>query len=251
VFFYGHTHSNTLGYDLAAYNGTGAGDTNSAKDVAARLVLRPCATDAGSALQNLQFGVAATYGNEDEEVGEDAVDDEARLPVIRYDDALRLDGERMRLGLEGVWYHGPWFAQAEWAHIEQQMTLAAASERIAYDGAYLMLSRVLTGEQKSFERTKPSRPFDLEQGTGRGAWIAAVRYSDLASDPQLANAGFVEPGTWTHHIRTFSLGVDWVPNEFVIVRNAWLHSWYTETVALDRGSADSQDAFVLELQLSF
>jgi len=251
VFFYGHTHSNTIGYDLAVYNGTGGPDTNGAKDVAARLVLRPCATDEDSALQNLQFGVAATYGKQDSDVGQDAIDDEARLPVIRYEDALRLDGERMRVGLEGAWYHGPWFAQAEWAHIEQQMALAADSERIAYDGAYVMLSHVLTGEQKSFERTKPSRPYDIEQGTGRGAWIAAVRYSDLRSDPQLANAGFVEPGTYTEHIRTFSLGLDWVPNEFVIVRNAWLHSWYSESVALDNGSADSQDAFVLELQLSF
>jgi phosphate-selective porin OprO/OprP len=251
VFFYGHTHSNVLGYDLAVTNGTGGADTNGGKDIGGRLVLRPCATDEGAALQNLQFGVAATYGEQDADVGEDAIDDEARLPVIRYDDALRLDGERTRLGLESAWFHGPWFAQAEWARIEQQMTLASDTRRIGYEGAYLMLSRVLTGEDKSFGTTHPSRPFDLSQGTGRGAWIAAVRYSDLSSDTELQSAGFVEPGTYTHHIRTFSLGLDWVPNEFVILRNAWLHSSYSQDVVLDNGSADSQDAFVVELQLSF
>ena len=42
-----------------------------------------------------------------------------------------------------------------------------------------------------------------------------------------------------------------MPNEFVILRNAWMHSWYSQDVALDRGSADGTDAVVLELQLSF
>lgn len=251
VFFYGHTHTEALGYDVAVTSGTDAGDTNSGKDVAARLVLRPCLSDEDSTLQHLQLGIAATYGKEDEQVGQDAINDEARLPVIRYDDALRLDGERTRVGLESAWYRGPWFAQAEWSRIEQQMTLGSDTQRIGYEGAYLMLSHVLTGEDKSFETTKPSSPFDLSKGTGRGAWIAAVRYSDLSSDSELASAGFVEPGTYTHHIRTFSLGLDWVPNEFVIVRNAWMHTTFSQEVALDRGRAQSQDAYVLELQLSF
>src|SRR5689334_2094842 len=50
VFFYGHTHSNALGYDLALTNGTSSGDSNGAKDVAGRLVLRPWAGDASSTL---------------------------------------------------------------------------------------------------------------------------------------------------------------------------------------------------------
>jgi phosphate-selective porin OprO/OprP len=251
VFFYGHTRSHVLDYDLAVINGTGSSDTNGAKDVAARFVLRPSAADEGSALQHLQFGIAATYGDQDQAVGDEGVDNEAKLPVIRFDDALVLDGERTRIGLEAAWFHGPWFAQAEWAHIEQRMRLATDARDIAFEGAYLTLSHVLTGESKSFERTIPSSPCDLEKGTGRGAWIVAARYSDLRSDSELLDAGFVEAGTYTSHIRTLSLGLDWVPNEFVIVRNAWLHSWYSQAVVLDDGSSDSEDAFVLELQLSF
>jgi phosphate-selective porin OprO/OprP len=251
VFFYGHTPTNTMGVDLALTNGTGASDTNSGKDASARVVVRPCATDEGSTLQHLQLGIAATYGKQHADVGQDAIDGEDRQPVIRFADTLLLDGERTRVGLEAAWYHGPWFAQAEWAHVEQQMTLATDTRRIGFEGAYLMLSHVLTGEDKSFEATRPSMPFDLEQGTGRGAWIVAARYSDLGSDSALAAAGFVEPNTFTRHIRTLSLGLDWVPNEFVIARSAWMHSWYSEDVVLDRGSSDSEDAVVLELQLSF
>jgi phosphate-selective porin OprO/OprP len=251
IFFYGRTPAKTLDYDLALINGTGASDTNGSKDVAARLVAWPGAGDQGSALQHLQFGIAATYGDQQQSVGEEGIDNEAKLPVIRYDDALELDGERARIGLEAAWFHGPWFAQAEWAHIEQRMSLATDSRDIGFEGAYFTLSHVLTGEAKSFGRTLPDVPFDLERGTGRGAWIAAARYSDLSCDGELESAGFVEPGTFTHHIRTLSLGLDWVPNEFVIARSAWLHSWYSESVALDDGSSDSEDAVVLELQLSF
>ena len=251
VFLYGHTPGNLFGYDLAVYNGTGGADNNGSKDAAVRGTLRPFANGDAAPLEHLQFGVAATYGIESDDVTGESIVNEQKLPVIRFEDTLQLDGHRTRIGLEGVWYYGPWFAQAELMHHQQDMSLASVDRSISFDGGYALLSHVLTGEEKSFGRTRPHSPFDAETGAGRGAWIVAARYSDLKSDSQLESAGFVQAGTFTDHIRTASLGLDWVPNENVILRCAILHTWYSDTVQLDHGSARSEDALIIELQLDF
>ena len=254
VFLYGHTASEGFGYDLAVYNGSDSSDgsdTNDSKDVAARGVWRPCATREGSAMQHLQFGVAATFGTENDDLTGDSIDNETQLPVLRYVDDLHLDGQRTRFGLEGAWFHGPWLVQTEWMRVDQEMALASDAETVSYTGAYLTISHVLTGEDRSFGATKPFSPCDLEKGGGRGAWILAARLSQLDTDSDLESAGFVEPGTFTDRIRTASLGLDWVPNEFVILRHALVHSWYDRSVELDDGSASSEDAFLVELQVSF
>lgn len=251
VFFYGHSASDVFGYDLAVTNGTDGSDTNSGKDVGARGVWRPFAMHEGSAMQHLQFGVAATFGTEDDDVTGGSIDNETQLPVVRYADDLRLDGERTRVGFEGAWFHGPWLVQAEWMRVEQEMALASDDQTVSYSGAYLTVSHVLTGEDRSFGATKPFSPCDLEKGGGRGAWILAARLSQLENDPDLESAGYVLPGTFTEHIRTASLGLDWVPNEHVILRHALVHTWYDDTVQLDDGRASSENAFLVELQLSF
>jgi phosphate-selective porin OprO/OprP len=251
VFFYGHTPDKHFGYDLAVYNGTGDSDTNSSKDVGARGTWRPFAGDEGSTLEHLQFGVAATYGEQNADVTGQSIESEPQLPVIRFADGLSLDGRRTRVGLESVWYHGPWFAQAELMHVEQDMSLGTDDRSIGFSGGYMTLSHVLTGEDKSFEATRPTSPFDFETGEGRGAWIVAARFSDLRSDPELQSVGFALPGTFTDHIRTASLGLDWVPNEHVILRNALVHTWYSNEVELDKGGAKSEDALMIELQFDF
>jgi phosphate-selective porin OprO/OprP len=251
VFLYGNTPSKELGYDVAVYNGTGNADTNSSKDVAARAVWRPFVRDDGSPLKNLQLGVAATWGRQDDDVTGGSIANEPQLPVIRFVDDLRLDGRRTRVGLEGAWYRGPWFAQAELMNVQQDMSLGSVDRSIGFTGGYLTVSHVLTGEDKSFDATKPVTPFSFETGQGRGAWILAARFSELKSDSELETAGFAMPGTFTDHIRTASLGLDWVPSEHVILRNALVHTWYSNDVDLDRGSARSEDALMIELQLSF
>jgi phosphate-selective porin OprO/OprP len=251
VFLYGRTHDARFGYDLAVMNGTGGSDTNGSKDVGARGTWRPFAGDAGSSFEHLQLGVAATFGDQDTDLTGESVTNEPLLPVIRFANGLALDGERTRLGLEGVWYHGPWLAQAELLHVEEEMALGAASHSIGFSGGYATLSHVLTGEDRSFEPTLPRSPFDFENGRGRGAWILAARYSELHNDAELASAGFAQPGTFTDRIRTASIGLDWVPNRHVMLRNALVHTWYSNDVLLDSGSAGFENSLMIELQLDF
>jgi phosphate-selective porin len=251
LFVSGRSPSGFWEYGLGAYNGTGASDTNSSKDVAARLMLHPFARDEGSVFHNLQAGVAVTAGSQDEDVAESVIKNEAGLPVLRFADDARLDGGRERLGLEAAWFRGPWFTQAEGLWLEQEMANSGGGVDARVRGAYATLSRVLTGEDKTFAGVHPADAHDFAEGRGRGAWVLALRYAELRLDDDPGQADLFEAGTFTDRIRSLSLGLNWIPNENAIVRTAWVHSAYGNSVSLESGRTDEEDALLVELQLHF
>jgi phosphate-selective porin OprO/OprP len=246
---------NSLQYDrrvefgLAAYNGTGESEANSSKDLAARWMLHLGEPDEGPG--QFQIGIASTYGAVDDGTEVATVTNEVRQDLVTFDPAAHHTDDRERLGLELAWFRGPWMVQAEWMRMEEELASGATETDATIQGWYATISRVLTGEKKSFGRTAPRTPFDFEHFTGRGAWIAAVRWSDLELDDDLGAAGFATPGTFTDRIQTLSVGINWVANEHVMIRNAWVHSFYDDEVQLDGGTVDSEDSFLVELQLAF
>lgn len=250
VFLKGKSHSHRWEYGLAAYNGTGSSDTNSSKDLAGRLMVHPFAGAADSPWTNLQLGLAATWGVQDADVGGDALENEAGLEVVRFAPGAALAGRRTRVGLEAAWFDGPWFLQAEWIDVRQEMEVGAVGEDARFQGGYLTLSRVLTGESKNFAGVRPDAPFDFSTGAGRGAWILALRLSTLAIDDDLRGA-FTLPGEFTERIDSTSLGLNWVPNDHAILRHALIWSRYDDELALGDGSDDGELSLVIELQLHF
>lgn len=251
AFLYGKTSSGVLEYGLAVYNGTGGGDTNGPKDAAARLMVHPLAGAPQSPWHALQLGVAATAGEQDEDIADTTIDNEAGLAVVRFAPGARLDGARQRLGLELAWFRGPWFLQSEALWLEQELSGAAGDASAGVRGAYLTLSRALTGEEKTFGRLQPEVPFDVRTGRGRGAFVLALRASGLVLDDELASAGLIVPGTFTDRIRSLSLGLDWILNGNAIVRTAWVGSFYDDELATDSGSTDREGALLVEFQLHF
>ncbi|MCA8967676.1 MAG: hypothetical protein KDC48_22535, partial [Planctomycetes bacterium] len=122
LFLYGLTESEQLEWNVAVYNGTGAGDTGASKDVAARLMVHPFAGDGDSVWEGLQLGVAGTIGSQHESVDGGFVRNAARMSLTEYASGARLDGTRSRVGLEAAWYRGAWMAQAEALYQTQEMT---------------------------------------------------------------------------------------------------------------------------------
>jgi phosphate-selective porin len=237
-------------YGLALYNGTGGDDTNGSKDVALRLMAHPFVDAEGAALQNLQVGIAGTAGVQDEDVGDETIDNETQLPVVFFAADARLSGPRERAGLELAWFRGPWFAQAEYLGLEQEMAGAGGHEDVHLHGGYVTLARVLTGEAKTFGSVLPADPFDFASGKGRGAWVLAARYSILNIDDDL-EADLVVPGTFTDQIHTGSVALNWIPNAHAIVRTAVVGSFYEGDVQLDTGSGDREAALLVEFQLHY
>lgn len=251
AFLKGDTASKSWEYGLAAYNGTGDSDTTSSKDVAARAMWHPFADESGATFENLQIGLAGTIGSQDEDIGGTTIDNELGLSVLEFDAGTRLDGQRVRAGLEFAWFQGPWFVQAEYAHIEQEMESGTTSDEFAFQGAYVSIARVLTGESKTFRGVDPSRPWNPTNGEGRGAWVLAARWSELDLDSDLDNSPLTVPGTFTDRISTFSIGLNWIANRHLTVRNAFIETLYSDEVELDDGATDHEEAFMVELQLSF
>jgi len=251
VFLYGLTQAGHLEWNIAVYNGTGAGDTGASKDVAGRLMVHPFADADSSVWQGLQLGLAGTLGSQDDSVAGAHVRNAARLDVTEYATGARLDGTRSRLGLEAAWFHGPWMAQAEGLHMTQEMTGSSGGDRVDYSGAYFNLSHVLTGESKDFGRLRPNRPIDPYHGTGRGAWVLAGRVSHMRQGRGLLDRGLVVPETYTESITSFSLGLNWVLSQHLMLRNSWIHSEYGDPVDFGAGPTEREDTFMMELQLSF
>lgn len=251
VFVNGRTRDREWEYGCALYNGTGDADTSSSKDVAARAMWHPFAERTESTWTNLQIGVAGTVGRQDEDVSGDTIDNETGLAVLELAPGVALDGTRTRVGLESAWFHGPWFVQAEYIHVAQEMSLAAADERIEFRGGYVSFAHVLTGEERTFRGVAPAQPADFRAWTGRGAWVVAARYSELALDSDLEGAALALPGTFTDRIRTSSIALNWIANRHVTLRHALVHTDYSDEVDLGGGTDDEEDAFLVELQLSF
>lgn len=236
-------------WNLALYNGTGGDDTNGAKDVAARLMWHPFAEREGDALQRLQVGVAATVGDQDDTVAGDRIKNAAGLGTIEYAAGARLSGARQRVGLEAAWFSGPNFVQAEVLALEQELSSGGNASDVGVSGAYLTLAHVLTGEDKSFKGVHPEVPYDFKTGLGRGAWVAALRLSQLDFDDDLA--AHAVPGTFTDRIRSAELGLDWIPNRHAILRAALVRSEYDDAIDVNGRATSGENALLFELQLHF
>ncbi|MDA1265316.1 MAG: porin, partial [Planctomycetota bacterium] len=252
LFVNGRAAGGLVEYGLAAYNGTGASDTNASKDLAARVMVHPFLDEEASLWRNFQIGVAGTVGKQEASTKGVTLDNEAGGAVVHFADDSFLDGDRTRLGLELAWYRGPWFAQAEYLAVAQDMRAgAAAPTEVGFRGAYVTLSRVLTGENKTYGGVDPDQPFDLKTGHGRGAWVLALRLSQLESDDDLEALGLASPGRFTDELRSASIGLNWIPNGHIIVRHALILSDYGQPVMLDRGLGDDEVSLMIEFQLHF
>jgi len=249
VFLEGMNESGFYEYGLGAYNGTGASDTTSSKDLSARLMVHPFAGQPSRG--ELQLGLAATIGSQQQAIGGNFIEGGAGLDLVQFSPGVMLAGQRLRVGFEGAWFHGPWFCQGELLHVSEELSLPGTKREVAYDGGYITLSRSLTGEVKSFRGVTPDQPHDFEQGHGRGAWTAALRYSQLHLDPDLLRFGFAVPGQFTDRIETWSLALNWFPNRHVILRNALVWSDFADRIALPDGGADAELSFVTEVQMHF
>lgn len=250
AFLNGTTASERWEYGAGVYNGTGGGDTNGSKDVALRGMVHPFAGASGARLEHLQLGLAGTFGVQDESLDGEAIENEFQLDVSPFSADARLSGSRERLGLELAWFRGPWFAQSEYLGVQQEMSSTAGHEDVLLHGGYVTLSHVLTGEAKSFAGVQPAEPYDFASGTGRGAWVVALRYSILNLDDDL-EAALIVPGNFTDQIQTGSFGLNWIPNHYAIVRTAVVGSFYEGDVRLDTGSGDREAALLIEFQLHY
>jgi phosphate-selective porin OprO/OprP len=238
-------------YGLAVYNGTGGEDQNNGKDAAARFVARPWAEREGAALQRLQFGAAATYGREEEDLAGTELLTEAKAPFLSFEPGARADGERVRLGLEAAWLSGPLALSAEVIEVKEDLAGAGGDVQSTTSGWYASASWVLTGETKSFRGVKPEHPWIPGKDSGLGALQLALRYSELTLDENLLAGGLVAFNAFPDSVRTWDAGLNWYSTAHTTVMLHVLYTDYEESIVIDGDSRSSEIAVLLQFQVHF
>jgi phosphate-selective porin OprO/OprP len=221
VALHGDVFDDKLNYSVGYYNGVADGSSNSGgagflgdKDFGGRIFATPFKGN-DSALEGLGFGIAATYGDAQGERNLNFTDttsaDNTRqgLPsayltdgqqvFFRYGTAAVADGHRFRIAPQANYYYGPFGLIAEYARVNQEVSLASGgspgaggagsnsvinplTNKTLTHGAWeVAASYLLTGEDASFKSVKPKRSFDLDNG-GWGAWELVARYSEINLD---------------------------------------------------------------------
>ena len=270
IALHGDVFDDKFSYSLGFYNGVADGSSNSGgagflgdKDVGARIFATPF-KGSDSPLAGLGFGIAGTYGNAQGERNLNFTDtssaDNTRqgLPAayltegqqvfFRYGTGTVADGSRFRIAPQANYYYGPFGLIAEYARVNQEVSLAGGgspaaggaatnstifagtNKSLSHDAWEVAASYLLTGEDASFKGVKPKRDFDLDKG-GWGAWELVARYSEInldegtfknnkgqyavASSTTAANFAYADLSQSAKSARTWTAGVNWYLNQNV------------------------------------
>ncbi|MCK6447690.1 MAG: OprO/OprP family phosphate-selective porin [Planctomycetes bacterium] len=256
VVLLGGSRESRFEWGFGITNGTGTSDTNGEKDLSARFVVRPWIERMDSSARRWQFGCAATWGREDDELDGKTLSTEAKTPFLAFEPGANADGERLRVGLETAWFDGPFTVQAEALSVAEELQGAGGAIDATTRGWYVSAAWMLTGEEKGFGPAKPARPFTVERESsaapgGHGAWQLAARVGELRLDGELVDAGLVAPNGFADRVLSFDCGVNWYATNHVKAMLHVVHTEYAEPIVIDGESESSESALVLRLQLHF
>lgn len=215
---YGDVLDGKLNYNVGVVNGVADGgnistgtEYNGEREYTARLFATPF-VDNANALSGLGFGVGATWtdftGEQNLNFTDTAAADATRngLPsyvtngqntFFRYGANTIADGKRFRVSPQANYYYGPLGIIAEYARVDQDVSLvgrlagtvdntpqpflSGTKKKLTHDAWEVAASYLITGEDASFKGVKPKNDFDLDKG-GWGAWELVARYSEINLD---------------------------------------------------------------------
>jgi phosphate-selective porin OprO/OprP len=205
-------------YGFGVYNGipdasssTTDVDTNSAKDLAGRIVLQPfrAATTGASSgpLAGLGFHLGASVG-----------DQSGSVPIFRtsigqaffsYLTGVTADGNRTRFSPAVFYYYRSLGAYAEYMQSSQRLSRNNISTPLTHTAWNLTGSYLLTGEAASSGITRPLHPLDPEAGSW-GALQIVLRYAAVNLDDDVFTFGLSGTGA-SGQATQFSAGMNWYP----------------------------------------
>jgi phosphate-selective porin OprO and OprP len=250
-----------VSYAVGVFNGVPDGasadvDSDSGKDVAARVFFQPFAKSEATALRGLGLGVAATRGNPEGTLAAPGLPG-YRTPGQQTFFSYRTDGtaagtviadgSRERLSPQLYWYAGPFGLLAEYATSKQEVTRGEFAGELQNDAWQAAVSWAFGGNAPSFRGVAPKRPFDREAGTW-GAFELAARVSVLEVDGD-AFPLFADPARSASRAEETAVGLNWYLN-----RNARALLDYSQTrFEGGAGTGDREDEKVLlsRFQIAF
>jgi phosphate-selective porin OprO and OprP len=245
----GDVAGGVFSYQGALMNGVVDGgtqdlDTNTAKDLVGRIVVRPWRRNRRHPLAGLGVALAGSHGLQP-----------TALPVFRtagfqtffsYSGAVG-EGDRRRVSPQAFYYRGPFGGFGEYVRSTGAIRKESVAAGIDHTAWQVAASWVLTGEPATDRGVaRPNVPFDPATG-GWGALQIAIRYNQLAVDREAVTLGFAAPDA-SRKAQAIAVGANWYLNPFI----KWVLN--AERTVFD-GDADGprqpENAVLLRTQIAF
>lgn len=222
----GDVAGGVFNYAVGVFNGVadlgnGDNDTNSDKDVAARLFFQPFVQGTG-ALKNLGFGLSASQGDQKGTTTATGLPG-YRTPGQQTFFTYRTDavvpanttvaaGERSRLSPQGYLYTGPFGLLAEYVISRQEVRRGtAAAVELEHKAWQVAGSWVIAGGEPSFRGVNPKKVFDPAAHTW-GAFEVKARYGKLELDDATFPA-FASITSSARSAEAWAAGLNWYLNK--------------------------------------
>ncbi|HEV7784551.1 MAG TPA: porin [Thermoanaerobaculia bacterium] len=249
-----------VSYQVGVFNGVVDGgiadaDTNSEKDVAARLFFQPFVRGSGP-LKNLGLGIAGTSGNPSGTVAAPGLPTyrspgQATVFAYRSDgtapNTTIADGRHVRIVPQAYLYSGPFGLLAEYASSRQDVTRGILSRELDHRSWQAAASWVISGGVPTYRSVDPKVVFDPAAHTW-GAWEVKVRFSKLDIDPATFPL-FANPASAIRSEQAVAAGLNWYLN-----RNVRLLFDYERTSydgGFTTGDREDEKIFFSRFQIQF
>ncbi len=215
-------------------------DADAAKDVTARVLLQPVRS---GILGGLAVGVAATAGAQrgsEETSLLPTFQTSGRQAFFRYragDDPAFADGARTRVVPQLFWTAGPAGLLAEAVGVRQRVRIGEETVALDHRAWEVTGTVVLTGEDATYGRLRPRRPFAPEAGRW-GAVAVAAGVHRLAVDPDTFPR-FVAPDASERAATAVALGVNWSLTDAVRLQLSGERTTFTAADGADAREAEA------------
>lgn len=253
----GDVINGTLNYALGVFNGSSDGasptnqdaDTNSDKDIVARLFALPFKNQGPVFIKALGFGIAGSYGHK-EGSSTPTYKSPGQANIFSYS-STTADGEHIRVSPQAYFYNGPLGIIGEYVVSNQKVTRGSTMIRDRFTNKAWQLTGnyVLTGEAASYKGITPRTNFNLYKGTW-GAFEVVGRYEHLNIDNSIFDNGFASLNSSVTQADAWGTGLNWYPH-----KNIRMSLDFEQTVFKGGASAGSdrktENAVLSRFQLTY
>ena len=256
---WGDVAGGRVSYAAGVFNGVGDGrntantDFEDHREFAGRIFLQPFKGTSVTALQNLGFGLAGSWGN----VSSNATGlssgllTDGQQTFFTYTNNVVAAGEHWRLSPQGYYYWGPFGLLGEYVISNQEVKKGAASADLQNTAWQLAAGWVLTGEDASYTGVTPKHPFD-PRANHWGALQLVARYADLDVDNKTFPI-FANPASSASEAKAWAVGLNWYLNKNIRANVSYSHTSFDGKINSASATVTRQPEQVIftRVQLSF
>ena len=257
-------------YALSLTNGNFGSDIDGddRKELVGRVAVRPFrGKGERECIDTFQVGLSGSTDVNQTAVTTNPVRTAFGVPWLQFNNGVRLDGLRNRIGPELAFFEGSFGFAAQYLYLTQEMrpagTIAVPLPKqvtVSANGFYFLASYLLTGEQRTgFDQwIDPIRPLNPMKGdSGWGAFEVVTRLERLEFDrvifaPRVQR--LADPLAYTSAATTGTLGVNWYWNRFTRLSAHFEQSWFDDPVRFAPGPgglSKNSSTLLMRLQVTF